>query len=295
MMRLAFLGLILLAPSLVEGAQADGVTPRYGDERGTVDKIYTEQTMTLSLKGTEEALAFVRTLHHLLSMEKLVIRAEGTRRVTPLKSQRYIYDEARVEMRYDDEDYEYDYTKGTPPVGGDDKLLQMMWFIAAGGKNYRLTPEGEYTSFDKNQDHTGEAMDLISLGVTRMPDGPVKEGDSYVKEFRGKRSEKGKSAKFAFRQTVKVEKIEERDGKKVATLGSLITGKLVGGEKDPNAEEAWTKVSGVTRTQIEIGSGRVLSSEGKGVVTAYWKGPSQDGGTNEITIKFGIAGKTTVE
>ena len=284
---LALLGLLCV--------QSESIKPRYPQKPGSPDPIYTEMVLTIDLKGTDEALGFVRTLHPLLSMEKLVVRATGTRRVTVGKRRRFIYDEARVEMRYDDEDYEFDYTKGDPPVGGEDKLKQLMWFMAAGGRTFQLSPEGEYVSSQDDQDHNGEAMDLIALGITRLPDKAVKEGETYEVKFKGLRSEKGKKGKFAFIQKVTVEKIEKKDGKQIATLAGVLTGRLEGNEKDPNAEEAWTKVEGTSRVMIEVETGRVVSSQGDGKVVAYYKGPAENGGTNTLTMTFGVKGKVGVE
>jgi hypothetical protein len=170
----------------------------------------------------------------------------------------------------------------------------MMWYLAAGGKNFTLTPEGEYRSEDLTQDHNGEAMDLIGMAITRMPDKEVKPGDSWERTWKGSRSEKGKQAKYDFKQKVTVEKIEEKDGKKVATLAGELTGKLDGG-KDPAAEEGWTKCEGKTKLVLEVDTGRVLATEGKGIVTAYFKNTAENGSKQEIKLNFSVEGKMTVK
>ena len=91
-----------------------------------------------------------------------------------------------------------------------------------------------------------------------------------------------------------VEKIEEKDGKKVATLAGELTGKLDGG-KDPAAEEGWTKCEGKTKLVLEVDTGRVLSSEGKGAVTAYFKNTSENGSKQEIKLLFSVEGKMAVK
>jgi hypothetical protein len=284
--------------ALVAAQGTDGVTLRYPAAKGPKDKVYTETQMTLKIEGTEQAVNFVRSLEPFLSLEKLQLRADG-HRTADGKKVRIEHDESRVELRYDDEDHELDYAKGqVPPADLDkNKLKQLLWFLAAAGRSYSLTPEGEYKSDDANQDHNGEAMDLIALAVVRMPDKPVREGDTWEKAWKGARSEKKKQGKFDYTQKVKVEKLEEKDGKKVATLAADLTGKLnqPPGERDANAEEAWTKVEGKMRTVIEVETGRVLSSEGQGKVLAYYRAPAENGGKNEITLTFAIAGKTTVK
>jgi len=157
-----------------------------------------------------------------------------------------------------------------------------------------VPPEGEYRSDDLTQDHNGEAMDLITLGITRMPDKEVKQGDSYEKTWKGSRSEKGKQGKYDFKQKVTIEKIELKDGKKVATLVGELTGKLDGG-KDPAAEEGWTKCEGKTRTVIEVETGRVLASEGKGSVMTYFKNTSDNGSKQELKMNFNVEGKLAVK
>ena len=286
MARLALIALVLL--------QGESVKPRYAANLGTRDKIYTEIKMGIKIEGPEQLAGFVRSMHPFLSMEKLAVRAEGGLQVVGKNRRKVDHDEARVELRYDDDDHEYDYLKGQAPEGDKDKLKQMMWFFAASGRSYSLSAEGEYKSDDPNQDHNGEAMDLYALGITRMPDGPVREGDTYEKTFKGQRSEKNKPAKYDFRQKVKVEKVEERDGKKVVTLASDLSGK-VDGAKDPTAEENWTKCEGKTRTVIEVDSGRVLSSEGKGLVTVYFRNTADTGAKQELKMFFNIEGKLAVK
>jgi len=287
MIRLALMCALL-------AAQDAGVKPRYAADKGARDKVFAEMKLGIKIEGSDQLANFVRSMHPFLSMEKLLVRAEGGIQVTGKNHRKVDYDEARVELRYDDEDHEYEYQKGQTPEGDKDKLRQMMWFFAAGGRNYSLTAEGDYRSDDLGQDHNGEAMDLISLGITRMPDKPVKEGEAYEKSWKGQRSEKGKQAKFDFKQKVTVEKLEEKDGKKVATLVGDLTGKLDGG-KDPSAEEGWTKVEGKTKTVIEVETGRVLASEGKGSVTGYFRNTAENGSKQELRLTFNVEGKLTVK
>ena len=167
--------------------------------KGPKDRAYSELRLGIKIEGSEQLAGFVRSMHPFLSMEKLLVRTEGTMQALEGGKRLLEADESRVEMRYDDENHEFDWQKGQAPEGAEDKLKQMLWYLAAGGRTYTLTPSGEYTKDDDaNQDHNGEAMDLLGLGITRMPDGPVKEGDVYEQKFAGKRSEKGKKGKYAF-------------------------------------------------------------------------------------------------
>jgi hypothetical protein len=268
----------------------DGVKPRYAAEKGERDKVYYESKLQIKIEGSDQLANFVRSMHPFLSMDKLAVRAEGGSQVVSKNRRKLDADEARIELRYDDADHEYDFQKGQPPEDDKDKLRQMMWFVAAGGRNYTLSPEGEYRSDDPNQDQNGEAMDLYTLGITRMPDQPVQEGDTYEKKWRGQRTEKNKPGRYDFVQKVKVEKIEMKDGKKVATLTSELSGS-VAGAKDPSAEENYTKCAGTTKAVVEVETGRILSSEGKGAVTVYFRNTADTGAKQEVKLTFSVEGK----
>ena len=285
MMRLALFALF--------AAQGDAVRLKYATDRTDKDKVFYELKLALKIEGSEKLVSMIRSMHPFLSMETLQVRAEGTRQVLGGKKQKIDSEEARVEMRYDDENHEYDYTKGQPPEGDKDKLRQLMWVLAAGGRNFTLSAEGDYRSDDANQDHNGEAMDLIALGIVRMPDRAVQEGDTYEAKWKGQRTEKGKKGLYAFLQKVKVEKIEEKDGKRFARLSAELTGKVEGGDKDPQAEESSAKCEGKQKALIEIPAGRVVSSEGSGTVTIYHRGTSEQGQKQELTMTFTVAGKVT--
>jgi hypothetical protein len=285
MMRIALVALLT--------AQGDAVTPKYATDKAEKDKVFYEMKLGLKIEGPEQLVGYIRSLHPFLSMETLLVRVEGTRQVLGGKKQKIDSDEARVEMRYDDENHEYDYTKGQAPEGDKDKLKQMMWYLAAAGKSFTLSAEGEYRSDDSNQDHNGEAMDLIAMGVIRMPEKAVREGETYEARWKGQRAERGKKGVYAFLQKVKVEKIEEKDGKKLARLSAELSGKVEGADKDPQAEEAWAKCDGKQKAVIELSTGRVVSSEGAGKVLVYHRGVSDQGQKQELTMTFSIEGKVT--
>jgi hypothetical protein len=279
---------IAVALALLQG---DPVALKYGIEKGPRDRIYAETRIGIKVAGSEAMANFVRSMHPFLSLEKLVMRSEGSHTVTGPKRHKVEYEEARIEARYDDEDLELDFQKGLPPDGLDqDKTKQMLWYLAAAGRTFTLSETGEYGSDDPNQDQNGEAMDLISLGIVRMPDGAVKEGDAWEKSWDGARTEKGKTGRYRFTQKLKVEKVEVKDGKRHYTIAGELSGK-VAGPKDPTAEEAWTKCEGKTRTVIEAETGRIVSSEGSGKVVVYFRNTAETGGKQELTLTFETGGK----
>lgn len=271
-------------------ALQDAVTLKYGSGLPK-DKVYAETKLGIKIEGADALANFVRSMHPLLSLEKLVMRAEGQHTTSGAKKHRLEYDEARIEARYDDEDLELDFQKGLPPEGLDkDKAKQMMWFLAAAGRNYSLSEKGEYRSDDLTQDQNGEAMDLISLSVIRMPDGPVKAGDAWEKTWKSERTKKGENKSFTFTQKSKVDKIEKKDGKTHVTISADLSGKG-DGPKNPQAEEERASVEGKQLLVLEAETGRIVSSEGSGKVVVYFRNSGDGGQKQELTLTFSCGGK----
>jgi hypothetical protein len=273
--------------------QAEPVTLKYAVDKAPKDKVYAEMRLGIKIEGADALANFVRSLHPILSLEKFVLRAEGSHTTTGGRKHRIEYEEARIEARYDDDDLELDFQRGLPPEGLEkEKARQMMWYLAAAGRSYAISEKGEYRSDDPTQDGNGEAMDLIALAIFRLPDGPVKEGDAWEKTWKGERSEKGKAKYFTFTQKAKVEKIEKKDGKTHVTLAGELSGKGDGG-KDPGAEEAWQKAEGTSKLVLEAETGRIVASEGSGKVTAYYRNSGDGGQKQELTLTFSAGGKMT--
>jgi len=275
---------------LALATQAEAVTLKYGSASAK-DRVYAEARIGIQIEGSDALANFVRSLHPLLSLQKLVLRAEGTHAVSGLKKHRVEYEEARIEARYDDEDMELEYQRGVPPTGLEkDKARQMMWFLAAAGRSFSISEKGEYRSEDANQDQNGEAMDLISLAVIRMPDGPVKAGDAWEKTWKGERTKKGENKSFTYTQKAKVEKIEAKDGKTHVTITATLLGKGEG-PKNPAAEEERASVEGAQTLVLEAETGRIVSAEGSGKVVAYFRNTGDGGQKQELTLTFNCGGK----
>jgi hypothetical protein len=248
-----------------------------------------ELSLSITIEGTDNATNFVRTMHPLLSLNHFHSRSDGYHKSTGTQH-KVDHNEARVNVRYDDEDSEYDWKRAEPPADlAKNKLAQMIWYLAMSTRSYELGPQGAYKNEDANQDHNGEALDLFSNGITRLKEEPVKEGDSWTEKWQGSRSEKNKKGKWRFTQVVKVEKIEERAGRRIAVLTSDLTGVLEGDE-DKNAEEKWTKCAGKTRVVLDVATGKIKEQSGEGLITGYFKNTAEDGSKNEVTLKFGVAG-----
>src|SRR5579864_863652 len=94
MMRLA-----LILPFLL--AQED-IQPRYAANKSARDRVYVETKLGIRIEGTDQLANLVRSMHPFLSMEKLQIRAEGGFQVVSQNRRKVEYEEARVDVRYED-------------------------------------------------------------------------------------------------------------------------------------------------------------------------------------------------
>jgi hypothetical protein len=284
---------VLASLALLGAASAqDGVRLHY-DASAHEESIAAEQSLSVSIAGNEVLANFVRSLHPFLSLQSLTMKVEGTHQGFG-KKHKVQFDDARLAVLYDDESYDYDWKRTEPPEDlATNKLEGFFWIVAMAPRSYSLSAKGEYHSDDPNQDHNGEALDLFLNGVTRLKEDPVAPGESWTAEWKGSRTEKNKSAKWAFKQVVTFEKLGERDGSRIATLSSKLEGRLEGDE-DPSADEKWTKCSGKTRVVLEVASGRVLELWGAGTITAYYRKTGDDGSKQDLTLKFGAEGKRAV-
>jgi hypothetical protein len=289
----ARLALLLVALASFPALAAPPEKHRLAYATEATGEVASDWSLSITIAGSDQLAGFVRSLHPILSLNRVHVRAQG-RLAVALGKAKLENDEARTEGAYDDDPFLFDFKRSEPPAAPQ-KLEALMLALSA-GRGFQLSPRGEYRSDDPNQDHNGEAMDHYLLGITRLPEKPVEAGESYVVEWTGERSEKGKQGRYAFRQTTKVESIEARGDARLVTLVSVLVGELRApdSEKNPAAVEQWTRCEGTTRLVLEEPSGRVVSSSGQGTVTGYFRGQAEDGSKNEVKLTFAVAGRTEV-
>ena len=255
--------------------------------------------VTLKVDGTEAITNMVRSAMEFLQFQKIHIRGEGARKVAKAdkKSVEFHveYDTARVDGSFDDEPYEFDFERKTPPEGLDkDKLKQICWFFSMGGPQFIVDPKGSYKSTDPNKDAWGEAMDLVANGVVRLSDKPVKAGEEWTSDWKGQYKQKDNDGRFNFTQKSKIEKIEEKDGRKLAHISHVLTGTLdiPEAKRDKNAEKQETKLEAKGTLVLDVESGAIVSSTAKGTVIAEYKGLDPNtGDSHELKIQFGVESK----
>jgi hypothetical protein len=284
---------VMLAMLLQEGA----VELKYGGKRGDKLNVAGEVTLKLKIDGTDAITNLVRSSMEFLSFSEITIKGEGVRRVTGPAAKgtghKVEYATARVEGKYDDVPFRFDFERGAPP--GDlstQKLKQICWFLSMAGPDYRLGTRGEYASSDPNKEAWGEALDLAVNGLVRLPERPVSPGAEWTVEWKGAYKQKDNEGVFAFKQKAKLEKVE----KSVARISFEATGKLEIPEakRDKNAEVQETTYESKGTAAIDLESGLAVSHETTGAVRAKYKGVDPNTGeTHELKIDFEITSKFT--
>ena len=291
---LVAVALPLLPTISLERARADsdeGKKLAYATDDARAE-VASDWSLSITIAGTEQLAGLVRSMHPILSLNRVHVRANGRATLEDGKA-KLENDEARVEGVYDDEEFLFDFDRRALPTDLATNKLEALMVALSAGRGYSLTNAGQFHSDDPNQDHNGEAMDHFLLGITRLPSKAVAAGGTYSLEWKGERHEKTKHGHYAFRQTTKVESIEAKGDGSLVTLVSELKGELEvpAAEKDASAEESWTRCAGTTRVVLQLPSGRVVSSGGKGQVTAYYRALGEDGNKNEVTLTFAVEGR----
>jgi hypothetical protein len=230
-----------------------------------------------------------------LKFQKIHIRGEGDRKIKRADKKgvetQIEYTSARVDGSFDDEPYEFDFDRTAPPEGLDkDKLKQIAWFMSMGGPQFILDPKGAYKSTDANKDAWGEAMDIVTNGLIRFSDKPLKKGEEWSSEWKGLYKQKDNEGRFQFAQKARIEKL---DGKR-ATVSFTLTGTLdiPEAKRDKNADKQETKLESKGTIVIDTDSGRIRTVTSKGALVSHYKGtdPSSSD-AHELKIEFGIESK----
>ncbi len=287
---------------LVQDAPS-GTELRYGGKKGDAIPVSHELTITLKISGSEQLVTMVRSSMAFLSFEKIRMRGDGTRHVESSKKDktgvRLDVDAARVDGVYDDEPYEFDFDKSAPPENlKDDKLKETLWMLSMGGRKYTVGARGEYKSSDINQDAWGEANDIVSLALVRLPEKAVEAGGTWEQKWTGERKQKDNGAVWDYTQKAKLEKIEERAGRKVARISFELAGAMIvpEGKRDPNMKTGGTTLEASGWLEMDVTTGLPLASESNGKVRAHATFVNADGGADhELEILNTIEGKISLK
>ncbi len=277
----------------------DPVTLQYGTEKTKSESVRLSGTLEITVDGTRAAVDYVRMSHPIFSLQKVGYETEGEYKCTGKNRHKIAGYKADVEGMYDDEEYERKYTVLDPPENLEEDMFELIvWATSMGPHTFTRKSDGGFLNDDKNQDAFGEVLTLHTNAAIRMPEKPVNVGDTWTTRWTTKRKQKDNGGRFNLVQSTTLEKIEERNGMRVAILESRLTGELdiPEGRKDKSAKESWTKTEGRMHVELEIKTGRVLASKGEGKVHAYYQGIDPGtGDKTEVNVTFKTSGNYRVK
>lgn len=271
----------------------------YGGRQGDGRPIRGEIALDLSIDGTEAVVNMVRSAMEILTFSRIRIRGEGRRYVERADPKGVLVKtqllSARVDGKYDDEPYEFDFDAKAPPADlQENKLKAFCWALGMSPRDVELTPIGEYRFGDRNQDAWQEALGVIVLSVVRLPEKPPAPGNSWTCEWKTKARQKDNEARFRIVQTAKLEKIEEKEKRRRARISYEFKGTLEIPEdkKNRNAEKEETLCSATGEIVLDLGSRMVVASSAKGGISSHVR--STDPGSGEVVelkVRMGLESK----
>lgn len=226
---------------------------------------------TLEISGPQDLARQLRGSNAMLALQQLVVSGAGRRSITDAGAQKIgvqiLFDTAKANGTFNAKPFTFDFDRNARPATIDqDKLQQICWGMAMGGRHYSLGPKGEYLNGDASADAHGEALAVSIDAPVRVPDEPVAVGQSWTTEWSGARKQKESGAAFLYRQTATLDAV---DGSK-ARLAFTLNGTLVfSSQPSPQREESKLETKGIVVLDLDTGMPASIRSEG--VITTELK------------------------
>jgi hypothetical protein len=181
-----------------------------------------------------------------------------------------VFDHASVEGTFDGKPFRFEFDLDAPPEGlKENPLQQICWNLGMGGRRYTLGPQGEYLVGDLKGDAHGEAMALAIDGPVRLPDAAVAVGQEWTTEWVGALRQQKSDGVFHFRQSAKLEQIEDAGSRAhitFATSGPLQM------SPDRNAAGEETLLDAKGSIVLDLAAGLPAIIESSGTITTQLKG-----------------------
>ncbi len=231
-------------------------------------------TLTLDILGPDAVTGQLRSENTMLFIQRLHVHGEGSRVITSSEEKgnnvQILFDRARVEGTYDNELYQFDFERTSPPENlQKDQFLLFSWALSMGGRHYKLGPKGEYFTGDPNDDAHSEAVNLLIDAPVRLPNHGVKVGEEWANEWTGVRRQEDNDGAFHYRQTASLQEIVE-NGSRRAHISFETTGRLqIPPGKNTNGEETLLEAKGSIVLDLE--NGLVIATNSSGTVTSEFK------------------------
>lgn len=280
-MRFTLVALLLLQ---------DPVKLEHKGKRGQSTAFKQTVRFGITFKGEEDTVDKIKALTPLFSLQDFALEGESTFEVLKAPKDgsilwKGIYEKARIHGTYDDEEFEYNFTRETKVTTGEDKLKDLVYTIFMGGRSHKLSKLGVMEDvLDPNKDPNGEALELILYPMPRFQDKAIQAGETWTEEWLSRTTDKDGKHKIKFKQTVTVEFIEAG----VAQLKVRLGGQMHKTEELKSFTHAVTPQAEAT-VRFDIEKGHVVGYESNGSVDIHVKGADPNS-TEEYDVHLILSG-----
>lgn len=220
-------------------------------------------TTTLDVSGPPILTRQLTGTNPLLALQTYRVAGEGRRTVQADErgcAVGILYDHAHVEGIFGSKPFDFDVSPAIPENFKEDKLVEIAWGLAMGGRHYLLGPKGEYRP--AKADAHGEALALLIDAPVRLSEGGVNVGQDWTTEWIGECTHKDTNARLQFRQTAVLQQLTDGSSPQ-AHITFVTSGKLNFTDKpSPQREETVLESKGTLVLDLKTGLPAMIETSG---------------------------------
>jgi hypothetical protein len=244
-------------------------TLTYRPVSGAPRPVQSEFTYNLEITGPDAPVKQVLTANPVLSVTEVRSTRKGNVTATPgagnTSHVEIVFDSAQVTGVASGKPFQFDFTRANPPTAtlASDTARAFSYGLSMARRNYLIGPTGDYAVVDA-QDAQAEAMAILIDGAVRLPEKPVKVGDTWTRDWTGKERHKNADASYVYKQTARLEQLSEGRSPR-ARISYTTTGVLtMPANANPQLEQATAEGKGYV--VLDVATGTVLESETAGTI-----------------------------
>lgn len=181
-----------------------------------------------------------------------------------------IFDSAKVTSIGAGKPFQFEFSRSSPPATSlqADPPRVFSWGISMGRRDYLVGPTGDYSVQEQDSDAQGEALAILVDSAVRLPEKPAKVGETWTREWAGKRQQKNTDGVFGYKQTARLEALAGGRARISYTIQGVLQ---IAAAKNPNAES--TTLEGKGTVVLDVASGTVIESDSSGAIVTELKKP----------------------
>jgi hypothetical protein len=267
MVRVALFAVVALA--------AGPQTLTYRPVPGPPRSVEGELSYNLEITGPDALVKQLVTANPVLSVTEIRSTRKGKATATSGSGNtshvEIIFDSARVTGVAAGKPFQFDFTRNNSPATtmAADPPRVFSFGMTMDHRNYQIGPNGDYSVIDSDTDAQGEATAILVDGAVRLPDNPVKVGETWTRDFLGKRKHKNADTTFVYHQTARLDHLSEGPSPR-AKISYTTTGVLnMPADKNPQLEQSTFEGKGYV--VLEVPTGNLVESDTSGSITTELK------------------------